>query len=54
MNNKPKPIVKTHVAFWVIPYINLFKLFCLICGVRYQRRMTSKVVAKGIRWERVQ
>ncbi|MCL1124117.1 hypothetical protein [Shewanella surugensis] len=51
---QPKPIVKTHIAFWVKPYINFFKLLCLIHGVEYQFSMISKTVGKGIHWERVQ
>ena len=48
-----KPKVKTHVDFWVPPYVNTMKFVCMVMGVNYHVSMVSKVIGKGIRWERV-
>ncbi|WP_299006620.1 hypothetical protein [uncultured Shewanella sp.] len=49
-----KPIVKTHIAFWVPLYINSLHFLCHLLGTEPDPVKKRKIIAKGIRWERVQ
>ncbi|WP_299495388.1 hypothetical protein [uncultured Shewanella sp.] len=49
-----KPIVKTHIAFWVPLYINSLHYLCRFFGTEPDPIKKRKIIAKGIRWERVQ
>lgn len=49
-----KPIVKTHIAFWVPLYINSLHFLCHLFGTEPDPVKKRKIIAKGIRWERVQ
>ncbi|WP_298772061.1 hypothetical protein [uncultured Shewanella sp.] len=49
-----KPIVKTHIAFWVPLYINSLHFLCHLLGTEPDPVKKRKIIAKGISWERVQ
>lgn len=49
-----KPVVKTHIAFWVPLYINSLHFLCHLLGTEPDPVKKRKIIAKGIRWERIQ
>ncbi|MCL1127187.1 hypothetical protein [Shewanella surugensis] len=53
-SNNLKPIVKTHIAFWVPLYINSLHFLCSLLGTQPDPIKRRKIIAKGIRWERIQ
>lgn len=54
MENKTyKPIVKKHVAFWVPVYRYSLDFFAQLTGMEIDAKKYRKVIAKGIRWERI-
>lgn len=53
-NQHVKPIVKTHVAFWVPIYINSLHFLCTLLGTQPDPVKRRKIIAKGIRWKRIQ
>ncbi|WP_299002346.1 hypothetical protein [uncultured Shewanella sp.] len=49
-----KPIVKTHIKWWVKPYVNSLDFFCELMGTQADPVKKRKIIAKGISWERIQ
>ncbi|MCL1127518.1 hypothetical protein [Shewanella surugensis] len=49
-----KPIVKTHIAWWVPVYVNTLHFICRVMGTKPDPVKKRKIIAKGISWERIQ
>ncbi|WP_299496472.1 hypothetical protein [uncultured Shewanella sp.] len=48
-----KPNIVWHRAFWVNPYINSMRFFCLMMNEPFNLKMVTPVIAKGIHIENV-
>jgi hypothetical protein len=49
-----KPKVVTHISFWVPLYCKALYFIAMLMDTEVDEDKKRKIIAKGIRWERVQ